>query len=67
MTAEGLVQQLGLLGVFIAGAIPWLEAVTVIPVGILIGLDPVLTLVFAIAGNIITVVMFAYLSEKILQ
>lgn len=67
MTAEELVQHLGLLGVFIAGAIPWLEAVTVIPVGILIGLDPILTVVFAIAGNIITVVMFAYLSEKILQ
>lgn len=61
MTAGGLVQQLGLLGVFIAGAIPGLEAVTVTPVGIIIGLD------FAIAGNIIAVVMFAYLSEKILQ
>ncbi|MDA3003066.1 MAG: small multi-drug export protein [Actinomycetota bacterium] len=67
MTAGGLVQQLGLLGVFIAGAIPGLEAVTVTPVGIIIGLDPVLTLDFAIAGNIIAVVMFAYLSEKILQ
>jgi len=36
VTSEGLVEQLGLLGVFIAGATPWLAAITVIPVGILI-------------------------------
>ena len=67
MTSEGLVEQLGLLGVFIAGAIPWLEAITVIPVGILFGLNPTLTFLFAIAGNVLTVVLFAYLSSQILQ
>jgi len=67
VTSEGLVEQLGLLGVFIAGAIPWLEAITVIPVGILFGLNPTLTFLFAIAGNVLTVVLFAYLSSQILQ
>lgn len=66
MTSEGLVEQLGLLGVFIAGATPWLEAITVIPVGILFGLNPTLTFLFAIAGNVLTVVLFAYLSSRIL-
>ena len=67
MTADGLVEQLGLLGVFLAGAIPWLEAVTVIPIGILVGLDPLLTFIFAIGGNILTVILFAYLSKQILH
>ena len=67
MTADGLVEQLGLLGVFIAGAIPWLEAITVIPVGILFGLNPILTFVLAIAGNVLTVVFFAYSSSQILS
>ncbi len=67
MTADGLVEQLGLLGVFLAGAIPWLEAVTVIPIGILVGLDPLLTFIFAIGGNTLTVVLFAYLSKQILH
>jgi len=66
VTSEGLVEQLGLLGVFIAGATPWLEAITVIPVGVLFGLNPTLTFLFAIAGNVLTVVLFAYLSSRIL-
>ena len=36
-------EQLGLLGVFIGGAIPWFEAIAVVPAGIVLGLDPVLT------------------------
>ena len=67
MTSEGLVEQLGLLGVFIARAIPWLEAITVIPVGVLFGLNPTLTFLYAISGNVLTVVLFAYLSSQILQ
>jgi uncharacterized membrane protein len=67
VTADGLVEQLGLLGVFLAGAIPWLEAVTVIPIGVLVGLDPLLTFIFAIGGNILTVILFAYLSKQILH
>lgn len=53
-------EQLGLFGVFLAGAIPWFEAIAAVPVGILFGLDPILTVIFAIAGNIITIVIFAY-------
>ena len=53
-------EQLGLLGVFIGGAIPWFEAIAVVPAGIVLGLDPVLTVVFASVGNIITIAVFAY-------
>jgi len=60
------VEQLGLLGVFIGGAVPWLEAVVVIPVGILLGLPVVWTVVFALVGNAVTIVMFAAGSERIL-
>jgi hypothetical protein len=35
------IENLGLLGVFIAGAIPWMEAIAVVPAGILVGLNPV--------------------------
>ena len=53
-------EQLGLFGVFLGGAIPWLEAIAVVPAGIVLGLDPVLTVVFASVGNIITIAVFAY-------
>jgi hypothetical protein len=48
-------EQLGLFGVFLGGAIPWLEAIAVVPAGIVLGLDPVLSV-----GNIITIAVFAY-------
>ena len=54
------IEQLGLLGVFLAGAIPWFEAIAVVPAGILFGLDPVLTVIAAAAGNILTIGVFAY-------
>lgn len=54
------IEQLGLLGVFIGGAIPWFEAIAVVPAGIIFGLDPVLTVIFASVGNIITIAVFAY-------
>ena len=53
-------EQLGLFGVFLGGAIPWLEAIAVVPAGIIFGLDPLLTVVFASVGNIITIGVFAY-------
>lgn len=58
-------EQLGLFGIFIAGAIPWFEAIGVVPAGILFGLDPVLTVIAAAAGNIITIAVFAYSGDKI--
>lgn len=53
-------EQLGLLGIFIAGAVPWLEAIAFIPPGIAVGFDPVLTVIAAVAGNASTIFLFAY-------
>ena len=64
---ESLVEQLGLIGVFIAGAIPWLEAVVVIPAGIVVGLPVLWTVVSALAGNLATIALFAVGSERILS
>jgi hypothetical protein len=58
-------EQLGLIGIFIAGAIPWLEAIGVVPGGILFGLDPLLVVVAAVAGNTITIFAFAYAGDQI--
>jgi len=60
-------EQLGLLGIFIAGAIPWFEAIAVIPSGIIFGLDPVLTVVAAVLGNALTIFLFAYAGSEIRQ
>ena len=51
-------EQLGLLGVFLAGAIPWFEAIAVVPAGIIFGLDPVL-------GNASTIFLFAFAGSQI--
>lgn len=53
-------EQLGLLGIFIAGAVPWLEAIAFVPPGIAVGFDPVLTVIAAVAGNVSTIFLFAY-------
>jgi hypothetical protein len=58
-------ETLGLFGVFLAGAIPWMEAIAVIPGGILLGLDPVSTVIAAVIGNAITIFVFAYLGSAI--
>lgn len=58
-------EQLGLLGVFLAGATPWIEAIVVIPAGLLFGLDPFWVVVSAMAGNAITIFLFAYLGSAI--
>jgi Ca2+/H+ antiporter, TMEM165/GDT1 family len=59
------IEQWGLLGVFIAGAIPWLEAIAVVPVGIFLGLNPFATVVVAVTGNALTIVLFAYSASNI--
>lgn len=58
-------EQLGLIGIFIAGAIPWLEAIGVVPGGILFGLNPLWVVVSAVAGNTITIFAFAYGGDQI--
>lgn len=46
------IERLGLVGVFLGGALPWLEAVFAIPAGILLGLPPL-----AVVGNLSTVAL----------
>jgi len=58
-------EQLGYFGVFLAGAIPWFEAIGGVPAGIIIGLDPALTVVAAAIGNIATIAVFAYAGDRI--
>lgn len=58
-------ERLGLLGVLIGGAVPWLEAVTVIPAGILLGLPPVAVVAVAIVGNLSTVAFVAFGGERV--
>ena len=58
-------EQLGYFGIFLAGAIPWFEAIVVVPAGIVIGLDPILTVIAAAAGNILTIAVFAFAGAKI--
>jgi uncharacterized membrane protein len=59
------IEQWGLVGVFIAGAIPWMEAIAVVPVGILLGLNPLATVVAAVTGNALTIALFAYSASNI--
>lgn len=58
-------EQLGLLGVFLAGAIPWFEAIAVVPAGIIFGLDPVLVVIAAVIGNASTIFLFAFAGSQI--
>jgi len=58
-------EQLGLFGVFLAGAIPWFEAIGVVPAGIVFGLDPVAVVIAAVTGNVLTIFVFAYGGAKV--
>lgn len=53
----------GLLGVFLGGAIPWLEAVVVIPAGIIAGLPAVPVILAGATGNLLTVAVAAFAWE----
>lgn len=53
-----------LAGVFVGGALPWLEAVVVIPLGIIAGLHPVVVTIVAIVGNLATVAVAAWFGER---
>lgn len=59
------IEEWGLIGIFIAGAIPWMEAIAVVPSGIILGLDPIATVIAAALGNAITIFIFAYLGASI--
>lgn len=59
-------QWWGLLGMFLGGALPWLEAVVVIPAGIVTGLPLVPVIIAAVAGNLLTVALSAWFGERIM-
>lgn len=59
-------QWWGLVGTFLGGALPWLEAVIVIPAGILAGLPVVPVVIAAVVGNLITVALSAWFGERIM-
>lgn len=54
-----------LVGVFLGGATPWLEAIVVIPGGIIAGAHPIPVLIAGIAGNLATVAVAAWFGERI--
>ncbi|KIH96922.1 hypothetical protein LP52_21900 [Streptomonospora alba] len=58
-------QILVAVGVFLGGATPWLEAVVVIPAGIVAGLNPVVALLAGAVGNLVTVGVAAWSGERI--
>lgn len=59
------IDQWGLVGIFLAGAIPWMEAIAVVPSGIALGLDPLAVMIAAAVGNALTIFLFAYLGSSI--
>lgn len=54
-----------LLGVFLGGATPWLEAIVVIPGGMIAGGHPVPVVIAGIVGNLATVAAAAWFGERI--
>jgi uncharacterized membrane protein len=54
-----------IVGVFVGGAVPWLEAIVVIPGGIVAGLHPVTAVVAGLSGNLLTVALAAWFGERI--
>ncbi|PZR53181.1 hypothetical protein DNL40_09335 [Xylanimonas oleitrophica] len=55
----------GLAATFLGGAIPWLEAVVVIPAGIVAGLPTVPVIMAGTTGNLLTVGLAAFAGERI--
>ncbi|MFS0645199.1 small multi-drug export protein [Siminovitchia sp. 179-K 8D1 HS] len=51
--------------IFLLAAVPWIEAVVAIPLGIIRGLSPSLVVAVAFLGNWSTVILVIYLFEKI--
>ena len=50
--------------VFLLAAIPWIEVVIVIPLGIAGGLSPVAVVILAFTGNLLTILMIIVLYDK---
>ena len=58
------IEQWGALGVFIATAVPLVDAVVMVPLAIAFGLNPTLTVILATAGDAIAILVFAFLSSN---
>jgi len=54
-----------LLGVFAAGATPWLEALLVVPVGVSAGLPFGAVMLAALSGNVLTIAVAIWFGEAI--
>lgn len=52
-------------GVFLGGAVPWLEAIIVIPLGIVAGGAPILVVLAGLAGNLLTLAAAAWFGERV--
>lgn len=59
------VQWSVLAGAFLGGALPWLEAIVVIPIGILAGASAPLVVLAAVIGNLFTVALAAVFGERL--
>lgn len=51
--------------VFIGAAIPWLEVLAVVPLGIIWGLSPMLVMIVAFLGNMATVIPVVLIFDKL--
>ena len=59
------IEQWGVLGVFVGSAIPFIDAITMVPLGVALGLNPTFTVIAAVIGDSIAIVTFAYMSSTI--
>lgn len=51
--------------IFLGAAIPWLEVLIVVPLGIVWGLSPVIVMVVGFFGNMITVIPVIFMFDKL--
>lgn len=51
--------------IFIGAAIPWLEVLIVVPLGIVWGLSPLIVMVVGFIGNVITVIPVILIFDKL--
>lgn len=59
------IEQWGLLGVFVAAIIPFVDVIAVVPFAIAFGLNPLGTVIAAVLGDSVAIFIFAYLGADI--
>ncbi|GKU78979.1 small multi-drug export protein [Paenibacillus sp. L3-i20] len=55
------------IAVFLLSAIPWVESVVVVPLGIYLGLDPIIVTILGFLGNWIVVLLIVMLFDRFNQ